>query len=289
MNRMMGVDSARRAARRLAAAVRVVRPRRRRLVGRRRVRPTSVAARVVLAGVLAGLLGAASTLPQSARAQGVGCYSQPYHHLGCDDKSGPDWGKWSWNPGAASQWPGKGVSGDMHWWVQFGWYDAARFAAVRARNGKQPGLEFEYYNPGRHCGCVVDVLKVRLHYHRNAPQANVLEATARRGDCGASVWKSLMKVRFKSTTWITRGKGYDLSVDAQSGPIPRTGGEANLSWEGDGTAVPVGGCLPGNPRAEVWLGKVEFCYGGWLRAADPAGICCSTGQVVPLCSWQVCE
>jgi hypothetical protein len=225
--------------------------------------------------------------PGAVRAQGQSCSQRTYHHLGCDDRSSPDRGKWAWNPGEPSNWPGLGVSGNVHWWVQFGWYDAARLNAARGRDGDMPGIEFEFYDPGRHCGCTIDVLKVRLRHTLNAPPANAMEITGRRGDCPGSN-RSLMKIRLKSTGWISRGVNYDLSVDAQSQSGRTTGGEANMSWEGDGSGWPTGGCLD-NPRAEVWLGKVTYCVDLRGRESDPNGICCSTSRFNPTCPWAVCD
>jgi hypothetical protein len=242
--------------------------------------------RALAATVFVSSLLAAVTA-RAAAAQITECQPRPYHHVGCDDGSGPDVGKWAWNPGEPSNWPGLGVVGNVHWWVQFGWHDPRRHASVRARDGDLPSLEFSFYDARRRCGCDVDVLKVRLRHHVAPPQPGQVLFTVLRGDC-ANHNASVLRATFTRTRQLFHQANYDLSVDARARFDRETGGEAHLRWEADGTAMPRDGCA-GNPRARVWLGGLRHCLDLRLKSSDPVGICCSTSYPHPLCPWTPCS
>jgi hypothetical protein len=228
-----------------------------------------------------------ATRPAVARAQGPPCTEQSYYHAGCDDLSGPDRGKWAWNPGEPSNWPGLGVSGNVHWWVQFGWQDARRHAALGRRERDLPALRVAFYDVDRQCGCDIEVLKVRTRAHLAPPALADMIARPLPAPCPGSN-PSTMGIWFLSTAHLARGARFDLSVDAQSRAGRFTGGEANLLWEADGRAEPSGGC-PGNPRSRAWLGGLQYCVDLRVRACDPTGICCSTSHFNPACRWSPCD
>lgn len=222
-----------------------------------------------------------------ALAQLRECSPQAYHHEGCDDGSGPDVGKWAWNPGEPCNWPGLGVVGNVHWWVQFSWHDPARFEALRARDGDLPSLEFAFYDAQARCGCDLEVLRVRTRHHLHPPERMHMLYSLQPGGC-AGTNTSVAKAYFLSTRSVFRQVNYDLSVDAQARFDRDRGGQADLIWEADGSAEPVAGC-PGNPRARAWLGGLRYCVDLRLRSTNPGGICCSTSHANPLCWWSPCD
>jgi hypothetical protein len=221
-----------------------------------------------------------------ARAQVGDCRPTAYHHAGCDDGSGPDIGKWAWNPGEPCNWPGLGVTGNVHWWVQYAWHDPYRHQAVRARDGDLPSLEAAFYDTDGRCGCDVDVLGVRVRHHIHPPDLNAVVFRVLRGDCPSSN-RSVLRAYFTSTRHIHLGAAYDFSVDARAHIDRASAGQANLIWEADGSGRPSGGC-PANPRARVWLGRLRHCIDLRLKSADPTGICCSTSHRSPFCAWTPC-
>lgn len=255
------------------------------VVRARRAARMAGAAPVVATGVVVAACFAA--MPASARAQATACTEQPYYHVGCDDQSGPDRGKWAWNPGEPSNWTGLGASGNVHWWVQFGWEDARRHAALVRRDEDLPSLRVAFYDVDGPCGCDIEVLKVRTRAHLAPPALADMLAQPLPAPCPGSGPAS-MGIWFLSTARLVRGARFDLSVDARARAGRYTGGEANLLWEADGRPAPDGGC-PGDPRARVWLGALQYCVDLRVRTCDPTGICCSTSHFDPGCRWSPCD